>query len=129
MLAPHGDALLVGLQDGDRDDAARPEVGVQVGQVGDPADVRRLIQRHHQRRVQPPAEPLGAAFGGPHRGVGQRRDHGAAADRDLDSRYKVSRLAANSTGSKTGSRPRRGGVTQAMISGSVIAFAAVRAVW
>ena len=56
------------------DDAAGAEVGVQVGQVGDAADVRRLIQRHDQRRVQPPAEPLGAAFGGPHRGVGQRGD-------------------------------------------------------
>jgi len=54
---------------------------------------------------------------------------GAAADRDFDSRYRVSRPAAKSSASNTGKRPRCGGVTQAMISGSVIALAAVRAVW
>ena len=75
-----------------------------------------------------PAEPLGLRSAA--RAVSDRAAiSGAAADRDFDRRYKVSRLAAKSSGSNTGRVLRRGGVTQAMISGSVIALAAVRAVW
>ena len=54
---------------------------------------------------------------------------GDAADRDSVSRYRVSRLAANAAGPNTGRSLPRGGVTQAMMSSSLMHFAAVRAVW
>ena len=129
-LAPHGDALLVGLQDGDRGDAAGPEVGVQVGQVGDPADVGGLVQHHHQRRVQPPPGPLGPAFGGPHRGVGQRGDQRRGRRPGFGQQVQgAARWRRTRPGSNMGRVPWRGGVTQAMMAGSVMALAAVRAVW
>ena len=63
VLAPHADALLVGLQDRDRGDPARAEVAVQLGHVADPADVRRLVQDDEQRRIEPPARGFGRAGG------------------------------------------------------------------
>ncbi len=53
---------------------------------------------------------------------------GDAAARDSDSRYRVSREAANAAGLNAGSG-EAGGVTQAMICSSCRQAAAVRAVW
>src|SRR5215213_264254 len=52
VIAPHPDALLVGLQDGERGDAAGAEVAVELGQVTDATDVGRLVQDDDQGRVE-----------------------------------------------------------------------------
>ena len=55
---------------------------------------------------------------------------GAAADRDFDSQVQgVAAVRRTRLGRRPAEQTAAGGVTQAMICGSVIAFAAVRAVW
>ena len=75
-LAPHGLALGQGLQDGDRQDAAGPVVGVQLGQVTDRCHGRGLVQDGDQGRVQPPAAGFGQVHPGAQHPVGQGRDQG-----------------------------------------------------
>ena len=58
--APDVHALLVGLQPGHRLDAAAAEVGVEVGQVADRADVRGLVEHGDQGWVDPPAAGVAA---------------------------------------------------------------------
>ena len=52
VFAPHLLSLGVRLQDGDKDDAARASMGIQLGQVANRCDVRGLIEQREQRRVQ-----------------------------------------------------------------------------
>ena len=75
-LAPHGLTLGQGLQDGDRQDAAGPVVGVQLGQVTDRCHGRGLVQDGDQGRVQPPAAGFGQVHPGAQHPVGQGRDQG-----------------------------------------------------
>ena len=71
-------ALLVGLQPGHRLDRHRPEVGVQVGQVADRADVRGLVQHCADRRVDPAAAGGGRLGGGAQQVVDQGGHHRGA---------------------------------------------------
>ena len=90
-LAPDGHALLVGLQDRDRHHATRAEVAVQVGQVGDAADVGGLVQDQDHRRVEPAAGHLGVPSAARMTMSVSAAISGDAAARDSVSRYKVSR--------------------------------------
>ncbi len=66
LFSPYSDALPVGLQDRDGDQAAGAQVGVQPGQVGDLADVRGLIQHDPHGGVEAAAGGFGAADRGAH---------------------------------------------------------------
>src|SRR5262249_3081811 len=74
VFAPDPLALLVGLQDGDRDDGAGAEVRVQLGQIADLADVRCLVQDGKQDWVEAAAPQLGGGDGGAERLIGQSSD-------------------------------------------------------
>ena len=99
------------------DDAAGAEVGVQVGQVGDPADVRRLVQRHDhaagpaarravRRGVPPPASRCRTA----------RRSAAPPPTGTSTAGTGCRGWRRTRPGRTPAAMPRRGGVTQAMIS-------------
>src|SRR5690606_12482805 len=67
-------ALAVGLEDGDRDDSAAAEVGVQVRQVADLAHVGGLVEDRQHGRVQASAGAFGLGGGRAHDGVRARGD-------------------------------------------------------
>ena len=128
-LAPHRDALLVGLQDGDRHHAARAQMGVQLGQVADPADVGGLVQDDRHGRVEPPAGR--SAWRRPARITVSvsAAISGDAADRNSVSRYRVSGRPRTRPGRTRAGPCRAAARPSVMMSSSLMHFAAVRAVW
>jgi hypothetical protein len=62
--------LAVRLQDRHRENTARTEVTIEVGQVGDTADVGRLVEDHDHRRIESPTVTLRGTRGFAHDPVG-----------------------------------------------------------
>jgi len=71
--------LGVALQDGHRDHPAAAEVGVERGEVADPADVRGFVEDRDEGRVEAAAVGFGGADRGPQHPVGEGRDEGGGA--------------------------------------------------
>ena len=92
-FAPDPFALGVGLQDRDRHDGAGTQMGVLLGQVPDPADVRDLVQDEQQRRVDPAAGRSPACSAATRTSLVRQETRAAAEVPPVtffDSRYSVS---------------------------------------
>src|SRR5262249_33296728 len=118
------DLRTIGMKDRHRHDAAAAEVGVQVGQVADFADVRGLVQHGEHLWVGASAARTAARSS---RAVRPATSGAADPAPSFDSRYRVSVPVGNPATSSV-DIGRAGGVTHAMICGSDRHDAAVRAV-
>ena len=103
------DALLVALQDGDRDHAAAAEVGVQVGQVGDAADVGGLVQYQAPWAGRGGRRTFGMSPPGAHGGVGEPGDQRGGRRTGSVIRYSTRGCPGTEAGSKRAARACRRG--------------------